>query len=280
MGIIKRYATEDYVGEQIDAINKDLSNYYTKTEANDLHDDLNEYIDTEVAALVNSAPETLDTLGELANALQENEDVVSALDAAITTKVDADELEESLNNYVQLSQKGIANGVVPLNANKKIDSAYLPNYTEINVTPNDQIADITAKQVWTSEQTYNYEDYNLVLQDNIVNVAAGFKAPRGYFNQFFVDDIVFTRGSTEQTDGLIADEIGFYIFSGVESKVAVRDTSGNITTSGYNNLLGYEKVAAITKDGELVLKSSTPGSEVYFKITVDDSGELKTTKVI
>lgn len=46
------------------------------------------YADAEIAALVNSAPETLDTLGELAAALQENESVVDALNSAITNKVD------------------------------------------------------------------------------------------------------------------------------------------------------------------------------------------------
>lgn len=38
--------------------------------------------------MVNSAPETLDTLGELATAFQEHEDVVDALNSAITNKQD------------------------------------------------------------------------------------------------------------------------------------------------------------------------------------------------
>ena len=59
MGIVKRHATEDYV-------------------------------DAKVADLVNSAPETLDTLGELATAFQENEEVVDVLNQAITTKYSAD----------------------------------------------------------------------------------------------------------------------------------------------------------------------------------------------
>lgn len=59
MGIVKRHATEDYV-------------------------------DARVADLVNSAPETLDTLGELATAFQENEEVVDVLNQAITTKYSAD----------------------------------------------------------------------------------------------------------------------------------------------------------------------------------------------
>lgn len=182
------------------------------------------------------------------------------------------------NEYVPLSSRGIVNGVAPLNANKKIDSQYLPVYTEINVTANDSIADLSAKQTWSSEQTYNYEDYGLVLVDTISGVAAGFKAPRGHFNQLFVDDIVFTRADNTTTSST-ADEIGFYIWDSVESKAAVRDTDGNVTTEGYNNLIGYEKVAAITKDGGLILKSSTSGSSKYFKITVDDNGTVKATQI-
>lgn len=69
---------------------QDLSNYYTKEQANELHNDLNNYISTEITDLVNSAPETLDTLGELAIAFQENEEVVEILNQAITTKYSAD----------------------------------------------------------------------------------------------------------------------------------------------------------------------------------------------
>lgn len=66
----------------------DLENYYTKAEVEAYHSDLEDYTDQQVAALVNSAPETLDTLGELATALQENASVVEALDASITNKQD------------------------------------------------------------------------------------------------------------------------------------------------------------------------------------------------
>ena len=46
------------------------------------------YVDEQVANLVGSAPETLNTIGELATALQENEDVVNVLNQAITEKAD------------------------------------------------------------------------------------------------------------------------------------------------------------------------------------------------
>lgn len=56
MAIVKRHATEDYV-------------------------------DARVADLVDSAPEKLDTLGELATAFKENEEVIDVLNEAITTRV-------------------------------------------------------------------------------------------------------------------------------------------------------------------------------------------------
>lgn len=65
-----------------------LDNYYNKTEVNAFHNTLEDYVDNQVAALVNSAPETLDTLGELATAIQNNTSVVEALDASITNKQD------------------------------------------------------------------------------------------------------------------------------------------------------------------------------------------------
>ena len=66
----------------------ELDNYYTKTEVEQFHDEITDYVDDEVAALVNAAPETLDTLGELATAFEENKEVVEALDASITNKQD------------------------------------------------------------------------------------------------------------------------------------------------------------------------------------------------
>lgn len=86
----KKLATEEYVNENITSLTTNLDNYYLKSEANTLHTEIKDYVDTEVAALVNSAPETLDTLGELATAFQENEEVVEVLNQAIATKYSDD----------------------------------------------------------------------------------------------------------------------------------------------------------------------------------------------
>lgn len=52
------------------------------------------YIDDQISNLINSAPETLDTLGELAAAFQENDDIVNVLNEAITIKADKTYVEE------------------------------------------------------------------------------------------------------------------------------------------------------------------------------------------
>ena len=55
-----------------------------------------EYTDIKIADLVNSAPETLDTLGELAEAFEENADMVEVLNEAITNKADKNYVDEQI----------------------------------------------------------------------------------------------------------------------------------------------------------------------------------------
>lgn len=57
-----------------------------------------EYADTKVANLVGAAPETLDTLEEVAQALAENDDVVEALNNAIGTKANQSDFNSHISN--------------------------------------------------------------------------------------------------------------------------------------------------------------------------------------
>lgn len=66
----------------------------------------NESVDEKVAALVNSAPEALDTLGELATALENHEDAYGALLEAIGNKANKDEI---ITDYNGLSNRPIIN---------------------------------------------------------------------------------------------------------------------------------------------------------------------------
>lgn len=87
------------------------------------------YTDTKIADLINGAPTTLDTLGEIANAMEENQSVVDALNTAIGTKANTSDLNSHINNKsnphsVTKSQVGLGN--VPNVATND----QTPSYTE------------------------------------------------------------------------------------------------------------------------------------------------------
>lgn len=68
------------------------------TKANEALESAKSYTDQEIADLVNAAPETLDTLGELATAMKENQDVVDVLNNAITLKANKEEITNEINS--------------------------------------------------------------------------------------------------------------------------------------------------------------------------------------
>lgn len=62
------------------------------------------YTDKKVADLIGGAPETLDTIEEVAAAIKENENVVKALDAAVGKKANQSEFETHENNeYIHVN---------------------------------------------------------------------------------------------------------------------------------------------------------------------------------
>ena len=97
---LKDYPNNETLMAVIDAIDETkadketLKNYYLKTEADVLHTEIEDYVDNQVAALVNSAPETLDTLGELAQVFEENHDMIETLNEAIAFKANQSDLDK------------------------------------------------------------------------------------------------------------------------------------------------------------------------------------------
>ncbi|MCM1212901.1 MAG: hypothetical protein NC331_16565, partial [Lachnospiraceae bacterium] len=67
-----------------------------RTEWNAMYQQATGYADQKIADLINGAPSTLDTLGEIASAMGENKDVVRALEEAIGTKASQKEMESLL----------------------------------------------------------------------------------------------------------------------------------------------------------------------------------------
>lgn len=82
---------EVYLKKMVDDYKAALDTYYQQVVG---------YTDQKIADLINGAPETLDTLKEVADAIQENETVVEALNAAIGNKANQVELDTHTGNEI------------------------------------------------------------------------------------------------------------------------------------------------------------------------------------
>lgn len=132
------------------------------------------YVDEAVAGLVDSAPETLNTLGELATALNENQEVVDALDAAITVKKNKDiivtyvegSISEVTHNSQDLYNEIMAGTTVYFKKGTELlpvmeaDPSYITFfmfYMNMNNKPQQKVVVITGNSIMLDQDDiYNY----------------------------------------------------------------------------------------------------------------------------
>lgn len=128
------------------------------------------YTDTKIANLIGTADETMDTLGELADAIAENEDVVAALNSAIGNKVDkvsgkglsTNDYTTTEKNKLSAIQSGaevnqnafssVKVGTSTISADSKTDTLTLEAGANVTITP-----DTTSDKVTISAKNTVYE---------------------------------------------------------------------------------------------------------------------------
>lgn len=88
-----------------DAVANKATTSYVDTEvANAVKDKATvSYVDTKISTLINSAPATLDTLGEIAEALKSNSNIINTLNAAIGNKADKTAMDTALSSKADKS---------------------------------------------------------------------------------------------------------------------------------------------------------------------------------
>lgn len=107
----------------------------TKTDATLKLNEAKTYTDTKVAELIDSAPETMNTLNELAVAIQDNDNVIDTLNQAIGTKANSADLASvaTSGSYNDLSDIPTI-PTVPTNISSFTnDSGYITNQISTNV---------------------------------------------------------------------------------------------------------------------------------------------------
>ncbi len=163
-----------------------LATYSTTTE-------MNSAIDTKIAALVDGAPETLNTLNELAEALKTEQDAVDAIEAGIANKADK---ATTIAGY-GITDAKIANGVITLGAN--------------TITPLTQHQDISGK---LNVSTYNTDKATFATKSEIsdmetkTNAAATYQPKGNYITSIpaeYVTDTELTAKSYTTLAAVKAD---------------------------------------------------------------------------
>lgn len=111
---VKNKATETFVTTYADNAVKDKAtvNYVDTTVANAVKDKATtNYVDTKVAGLVGTAPETLDTLAEIANAIKTNDNIINTLNSAIGTKADKSLVDAILSSMDMKADQSYVEGI-------------------------------------------------------------------------------------------------------------------------------------------------------------------------
>jgi hypothetical protein len=218
------YAKESYVDEAIANIEfpeTDFTGYATET-----------YVDDKVADLVNSAPETLNTLGELAIALETHEDAYDALLETVGSKATQTDLE---NLKEELSESIVAES----DEWKVVDEA------------GNIIFSVDASGAHTTELTLNGEGLKDLLDD---------KASKDHSHQIKNNSQVSTTGTT------IAFEIEGQTFSqevAIDGGSMSVESAQRLTTGRNISLSGDVTAASVVFDGskDIVLTTTVTNSE-------------------
>lgn len=144
-----RFVTDD----KIEAWDNSLS--ASKTYADGMYRQATAYADKKVADLIGGAPESLDTLKEVADAIKENESIMDALDAAVGKKANQSELDTHVDNstiHITSQEREKWNGSVSKTGDASNTTVTFTESTRVKPTSGEKLSTIVGKIVkWLAD---------------------------------------------------------------------------------------------------------------------------------
>ena len=185
----------------------------------ELYAQLTSYTLQKIADLINGAPSTLDTLGEIAQAMKENENLVAALDAAVGKKANSAEFDSHVKDttvHITAAERN--------NWNSKADGNHTHNYAASGHTHDDRYyteAEVDSKLSGKadSSHTHNY-------------AASGHTHDDRYYTESEVDSKLGGKADSNHTHNYAASghthDDRYYTESEIDSKLSGKaDSSHN-----------------------------------------------------
>ena len=223
--------------------------------------DIEEYVTEKIAEVIDSAPDALNTLNELAAALGDDPNFATTIATQIGSKVD------------KVSGKGLSTNDFTNAYKTKLDSA-LTAYTETDPT-------VPAWAKAESKPTYTASEVGAVPTTRTVNNKA--LSANISLTASDVDAVPTTRTVNGKVLSgnitLSATDVGALpntttLFSGnyndLTNKPTIPSIAGLATETYVNNAVANK---------EFVLNSTTEGSTKKFRVTVDDTGTLTAVEI-
>ena len=252
------YATEDFVQEQIQNIQHPVVEVPSKL--SELENDTNyvqqAYVDNKVADLVNSAPETLDTIGEIAQALKDHQDVADAITEAIGKKADKEDLP---------SVEGLASEAFVTEAIQKIE---FPVTDLSNYYTRDEVTQAIADSAELPEGGLAHQYLAIDANGNKT-----WETQTHYLEERIVTNVEETTGTGRYipyyvTHGLKLGKEYTIFHNGVEYKCTSVEYSGDVILGN----LGMGGIPGATDTGEpfVFLGSKTDNVYVQYAIFKDN----------
>lgn len=197
------------------------------------------YTDTKISNLINGAPTTLDTLGEIASAMEENADVVEALEEAIGTKANASDLTAHTGNTsnphsVTKSQVGLGNVENKSSATIRGELTKTNVTTALGYTPYTQteIDDLLAKKVdAVSGKGLSTNDYTTTEKTKLSGIATGAEVNQNAFSNIKVGDTTVAADAKTDTLTLAGSNVTITP-DATNDKITIAVADGSTSTKG------------------------------------------------
>ena len=250
---------------QVDTkISSNLTSYDTSTQVDNkisnslLYYDTSSVIDTKIADLVASAPETLNTLGELAIALTGNDSAIDSILATLATKADSSSIPTNNNQltngagYITSADGGNAATLGGASASvsasnntivKRHSSGYIfANY--FNTTPNDVTSGVTKVCVETGNDGYIRHGTAAAVR-SFLNVADN--------ANYITNNNQLTNGANYITSASVGNGTITITQPGVSNQTFTVNQSGNTTIALRNDNTDTNTTYSAASNGGLTL---------------------------
>ncbi len=199
------------------------SNYETTTNAASKLAEAKAYTDTELANLINGAPTTLDTLGEIATAMEENADVVQALNDAIGTKANASDLTSHTGNGdIHVTSAKKTNWDSAYTHSQKEGSGVVKDTNPHGLTP----VNIGAAAIYHEHKITDVKSLQYALDEKVPKTATINGQTLGSSVELYAEHIMFSNSDTDAPAALSVDNS--LLNEAYNVKQAIQVLDGNI----------------------------------------------------